>query len=96
MAVLSEIVIVLLYVPRFGSLASLESLVVMNIPVSPVSNIPMAARYWSLKISKCAVSCLLKVCVVLTGSLTCTLQPLLYSLDMVWTGEGDLSMWWLS
>ena len=68
---------------------------VTNIPVSPVSNIPMSARACYLKPSRCGVSCELKCCVVETGSLNFTLQPLVCRMGVVWTVGGASRMRWL-
>ena len=57
---------------------------VTNIPVSPVSNIPMSARACYLKPSRCGVSCELKCCVVETGSLNLILWPVVWRMVTVW------------
>ena len=53
-----------------------SSCVVMKIPVSPVSNISIAARYCSRKPIMCVVSCLLNVYILAMGSFYFTVRSL--------------------
>ena len=56
---LSATLIILLYGPRVGSTASLESLVVMKRIVAHVSKTTMAIRASYMIPSRCGVSCVL-------------------------------------
>ena len=80
---LSATAIIFLDGTSVGSPAILEYFFVMKRPVAPVSKITVATRAWSLKPRMCGVSCVLKVCVVETVSLKCTLHTLMYRLGVV-------------
>ena len=88
MTVLYATAIILLDGHKVGSLASLASFVVMKRPVALVSKMPMDARAWSLKTRRCGATCVFKMCVADTGSLKCTLRPLVYSLGVLWEDGG--------
>ena len=88
MTVFSATEIVFLDGPRVGSPASLEYFFVIKRPVSPVSKITMDVRSCSLKTRRCGATCVFKMCVADTGSLKCTLRPLVYSLGVLWEDGG--------